>query len=300
MLTVTPGAVGAPPAIAAIGYYKVDNRVTTVPGAKSAVDVDRAVNGDTLVLTGTIGVESKPERLRVGIDDPAHYAAWRLTALLRARGVKVLGPVTARHRMAGPGDDPAQRGAAPPARAPEPAALARLTPPPLIEDVAITNKVSQNLHAELFLRRIGLVAGSGSIADGQVAVRAMLTAAGVPRAAYDFSDGSGMSTYNRVTPRGTVTLLRWAAAQPWGEAWRATLPVGGRDGTLVRRFKGTPLDGKLFAKTGSLNATAALAGYLVAASGRTLTFAAYANDVPDGESTTREIDAALLRLAAAN
>ena len=57
--------------------------------------------------------------------------------------------------------------------------LAKLVPPPLADDVMITNKVSQNLHAELFLRRIGLVAGSGSIADGQVAVRRMLASAGV-------------------------------------------------------------------------------------------------------------------------
>ncbi|MFX9154048.1 D-alanyl-D-alanine carboxypeptidase, partial [Acinetobacter baumannii] len=91
------------------------------------------------------------------------------------------------------------------------------------------------LHAELMLRRIAIKNGSGSIADGQVAVRAMLAEAGVPRVAFDFADGSGMSSYNRVTPRGVVTFLRWVSAQPWGTAWRATLPVGG-EGMLARRF----------------------------------------------------------------
>ena len=120
------------------------------------------------------------------------------------------------------------------------------------------------------LRRLGPPNGTGSIADGLAVVRAMLERAGVPRADYDFSDGSGMSTYNRVAPRGVVAFLRWAAAQPWGAAWRATLPVGGVDGTLARRFRGTALEARLFAKTGTLNATTALSGYMIARSGRTL------------------------------
>ena len=152
----------------------------------------------------------------------------------------------------------------------------------------------------MFLRRIGAVAGSGSVADGRAAVIAMLDRAGVQRWAYDFADGSGMSSYNRITPRATVRFLRWTQAQPWAAAWRATLPVGGLDGTLARRFKGTPLDGKLFAKTGSLNAANALSGFLITAKGRTLTFAALANDMPDDASATRSIDQALLAIAAAN
>ncbi len=79
--------------------------------------------------------------------------------------------------------------------------------------------------------------GSGSIADGVAQVAKLLDTAGLPRTAWDFSDGSGMSSYNRVSPRGSVKLLRWAAAQPWGAQFRDTLPIGGVDGTLARRFK---------------------------------------------------------------
>ena len=199
-----------------------------------------------------------------------------------------------------PGDDPEARGVAPAARPPVAPVLARLTPAPLGEDLIHTNKVSQNLHTELLLRRVGAVTGSGSVADGQAAVRAVLDRAGLQRWQYDFADGSGMSNYNRVTPRGTVTLLRWGAEQPWGAAWRATFPIAGVDGTLRNRFKSTPLEGKLFAKTGSLNAANALAGYFTAASGRTFTFAAYANDMPGDVSATAAIDAALVAIAAAN
>ena len=297
-LTVTPGAVGAAPGLDAPPYYTIDNRAVTVPGGKTDVAFDRAPMGLTVRLSGTIAAGVTPERLRLGIDDPARYAAWTLRRMLIARGVRMTGGVAVRHRPLVVADDPAARGAAPPARPPAAPALARLTPPPLIEDITLTNKISQNLHAQLLLRRVGAAAGTGSLADGLAAEHAMLDRAGVPRVAYDFADGSGMSTYNRVSPRGAVAFLRWTARQPWGAAWRATLPVGGAAG--LKRFAGTPLDRRLFAKTGTLNGTNALAGWLIAASGRELTFAFYANDVPGDAGATAAMDRALLAVAAAN
>ena len=138
------------------------------------------------------------------------------------------------------------------------------------------------------------------LSGGLAAVRAMLDRAGMPRWSYDFSDGSGMSTYNRVAPGGMIVFLRWAAAQPWGAAWRAGLPIGGVDGTLARRFGGTSLEKRLFAKTGTLNASSALSGYMIARSGRTLLFSAYANDIPQGVSATAAMDAALVMVAEDN
>jgi len=298
-VTVTPASLDKPPVVTLPPYYTVENCTLTVASGATEIEFDRAPNGTIVRVTGTIAVDAKPEELRLGIDDPAHHAAWVLRRMLEARGVRVTGVVAARHRPLGPGDDPAMRGAAPPARPSAAAPLARLTPPPLVEDLTRINKVSQNLHAELMLRRVGLKAGSGSIADGQAVARAMLAQVGVPRTAFDFFDGAGMSSYNRVAPRGTVTFLRWTAAQPWGAAWRATLPVGG-EGMLARRFAGTALDSKLFAKTGTLNATNALSGYLFAKSGATLTFSIYANDIPDDASATTAMDQALLLVASEN
>ena len=296
-VTVTPAATGRGPAqIEALPYLVIDNRVTT--GGQTTISYDRMPGGRALRVEGTIAVAAPPEVLRVGIDDPADYAAWRLRAMLVARGVGVTGGVQVRHRPLGPADDPAIRGHAPAARAPTTQPLARAMPAPLGEDLTLTNKASQNLHAELLLRRIGRIMGSGSIADGQAQVAAMLTRAGVERWRYDFADGSGMSSYNRVSPRGVARFLRWTQAQPWGAAWRQTLPVAGVDGTLRGRFVGTPLAGKVSAKTGTLNAASGLAGFMTAASGRTLTFASYANDMPADGSATRALDAALLTIAA--
>ncbi len=293
-LRVTPGAAGQPPTLDVLPYYRIDNRAVTVATGETDLNIDRLPFSFNLVLTGTIVAGAAPERIRLSVDDPAHFAAWRLRALLEARGVHVGGNVWSRHRPVVPAAT----------RSPTPGLerqlLLRLAPAPLTDDLRTINKFSQNLHAELMLRRLGRRSGTGAIADGLAVVRGMLTRAGLRRTDYDFSDGSGMSTYNRVTPRGVVTLLRWAATQSWGAAWRATFPIAGVDGTLARRFRGTALEGRLFAKTGSLNATSALSGYLVARSGRTLTFSFYANDVPDGASATPAMDAALLLIAEQN
>lgn len=299
-LRVTPSAAGTPPGLETSSYYAVENHAMTVAAGATNLDVERLPGSKIVRLTGAIVAGAKPELIRLGIDDPAHYAASRFKDLLQARGVRVTGGVAARHRSLAPADDPKIRNGAPPARPPQQEVLARLVPPPLAEDLSLTNKVSQNLHAELLLRRVGRQNGTGSIADGVAAIGAMLDRAGVARAHYDFSDGSGMSTYNRVAPRGMVVFLRWVAAQPWGAAYRATLPIAGVDGTLANRFRGTKLESRLFAKTGTLNATNALSGYMIGKSGRTLIFSAFANDIPEGVSASKTIDAALELIADAN
>jgi D-alanyl-D-alanine carboxypeptidase/D-alanyl-D-alanine-endopeptidase (penicillin-binding protein 4) len=289
-LMVSPGAVGRPPTVSGLAYYRILNHAVTVAEGATELDFARMPGSFDVTLTGTIRAGAEATTLRLGIDDPAHYAAWRLRALLQARGVRVTGAIRARHRL--PGETPRPGSPVTP--------LARLVPPPLEQDIALINKVSQNLHAELLIRRIGLARGTGSIDAGVEGVAAMLERAGVPRTAWDLSDGSGMSTYNRVAPRAMVALLRWAQTQPWGAAWRAGFPVGGVDGTLTSRFRGTPLEGRVFAKTGTINATNALSGYLVARSGRTLVFSFFANDVPGGGGVTAKMDEVLNLIAAEN
>lgn len=299
-LRVEPTSAGQAPKVEFLPYYILENRAVTIAAGKTSLSFDRLPGSRIVRLNGTIAAGSKAELIRLGIDDPAEYAAWRFKSMLEERGVQVKGKVATRHRLLTPADDPKVRKEAPPARPSRPPVLAKLTPPPALEDIAIINKQSQNVHAELMLRRVGLERGTGSIADGVAAVNSMLEEAGVPRVAFDFADGSGMSTYNRVAPRGVVRFLRWVSSQPWGASWRETLPVAGMDGTLTNRFRGTPLEKRLFAKTGSLNATNGLAGYMTARSGRTLTFSVYANDVPQDASATKAIDAALQLVAEEN
>lgn len=300
-VTVTPAAAGQRPMVTASSYYTLRNEAVTVPpGGKLSLTLERPVNGMVLRLYGEIPVDAKPWSERIGIDDPAHYAAWTLKQMLEARGVRVTGQVRVVHRAPNLTDRPGPPALLGPNDLAPMAPLASLTPPPLANDMVTINKDSQNLHAQVLFRRIGDTAGTGSEEWSAHALNGLFERAGIPRAGFDFSDGSGMSTYNRVSPRAAVALLRWIDRQPWAAAWYASLPVAGKDGTLRRRLIGTPLEGNLTAKTGTLNATNALSGTFRTNSGRRFTFAFFANDVPNGASALAVMEAALVQIAAAN
>jgi D-alanyl-D-alanine carboxypeptidase/D-alanyl-D-alanine-endopeptidase (penicillin-binding protein 4) len=283
------------------GYFNLSNAATTIQEDRDALRIDRQRGSDGVLLYGELGLSRPSQTIPMAVDDPAMTAAWRFKNLLEARGVAIEGPFVSNHRRLSLEDDPATRTAEhSPPTIPDGLEIARLLPPPLIEDVRFLMKQSQNQHAEVLLRRLGLVEGTGSRAHGLAIVEAMLMESGADRRAWDLHDGSGMSAYNRVTPRMVARFLQWTTKQAWGEAFRNTLAVGGVDGTLARRFRGTALEGRIFAKTGTFDDTNALAGFLLTALGETLIFSIYANDRPSGAgSAVAAIDAALLAMAAA-
>jgi len=131
----------------------------------------------------------------------------------------------------------------------------------------------------------------GGIADGARVVREFMRSAGVGSDDFYFYDGSGMSANDLIAPRAYTTLLTYAARQSWGAEWKASFPIAGVDGTLSGRFKASPIMGKLFAKTGTLNEVNALSGYLTAASGRTVVFSILVNGhLPGSEAEIHAID----------
>jgi serine-type D-Ala-D-Ala carboxypeptidase/endopeptidase (penicillin-binding protein 4) len=304
VLKVEPGMVGDPARLSwrkGDDFFALINETATVEGEKDALQVERLPGSQIVRVFGTLGASVEPHTIPMAVEDPALSAAWRFKRLLEQRGVIIEGDIRARHRFMSLADIPPGRGDGRPIIAWSGAEIARLLPPPLIEDIIFTAKQSQNLHAEVLLRRLGSIKGAGSAEEGLAVVKAMLAEADADPATFDFFDGSGLSSLNRVTPRMVVQFLRWTAGQPWGEAWRAILPVGAIDGTLARRFKGTPLEGHIFAKTGTLAGVNSLSGYMIAASGRMLIVSVFANDRPyEAGSALPAMDAALLSIAEAN
>jgi D-alanyl-D-alanine carboxypeptidase/D-alanyl-D-alanine-endopeptidase (penicillin-binding protein 4) len=181
--------------------------------------------------------------------------------------------------------------------------LASHTSGPLAEDVVLTNKVSQNLHAELMLRNLGhrVTCGDGSTVGGARMVRAYLAHAGLDLDDFLSYDGSGLSDHDLVTPRATTQFLGFIATQTWFPLWKASLPIGGEEGTLASRFASPPLQGHVFAKTGTLGESRALAGYVDAASGRQIIFSILVDDHAPGSSADRAVmDKIVAAIAAAN
>jgi D-alanyl-D-alanine carboxypeptidase/D-alanyl-D-alanine-endopeptidase (penicillin-binding protein 4) len=150
---------------------------------------------------------------------------------------------------------------------------------PLLDDIRVINKTSQNLHAELALRLAGKLRGSGgSFEGGAAAVKQFLVQAGLKDDEFTFLDGSGLSRRDLVTPAGTVQLLIYAARQPWGAAFEESLPLSGRDGSLANRFQNTPATGLIHAKTGSLSHVNALSGYGQTQAGKRFVFSIFCNN----------------------
>jgi D-alanyl-D-alanine carboxypeptidase/D-alanyl-D-alanine-endopeptidase (penicillin-binding protein 4) len=294
-----------------LNYYAVDNNMSPATGGVPAHPGLSRPPGSLMVRTwGTIPPEGF--RANLAIDDPAQFTAQAFVEALRGRGITVVRGATSAHRLPnGTGDFAAERNQ-PLKLTPVDMAtieaplegrrvLARHVSVPVAEDIMVTNKVSQNLHAELLLRLLGKIFGDdGSLEQGTRVVRQFLVDAGVSDSDFFFYDGSGMSMDDRITPRAFTQLLSYASRQPWGAEWRATLPVAGTDGTLTGRFRNSPLKGRLWAKTGTLNETNALSGYLTAKSGRTVAFSILVNGHrPGSEAETQAIEHICEAIAAA-
>jgi D-alanyl-D-alanine carboxypeptidase/D-alanyl-D-alanine-endopeptidase (penicillin-binding protein 4) len=178
---------------------------------------------------------------KAAVSDPAVNAGTQLQQLLKARGVQV-GAVT--HGNA-PNDA---------------AAIAAIKSPPLKDIITSMFRSSDNLTAELLVKELGVhVSKQGTTVAGAAAVLAKLKELGVPVDHVVLDDGSGLSRQNRDTC-ATLTAVLDLRGRPGLETLLSGLPVSGQSGTLVDQFVGTPLDGKVTAKTGSLDGVSGFAG----------------------------------------
>ena len=127
----------------------------------------------------------------------------------------------------------------------------------------------------------------------------MLKGWGIADDSYVIADGSGLSRYNYVTSDALVRILRQMRADPkHASPFAESLPIAGRDGPLSRRLAGTAAEGRVRAKTGTVDNVRAIAGYVETASGETLIFSIIANNFTVPTSTIdAAADNAILRLA---
>ena len=295
-----------------IDYYTIDNTMTpAATGEEAHPGLERMPGALMIRAWGTV----PPEGLRVSIaiEDPAVYVATVFKEALRKRGIIVSGSAVARHKFTGgTGDFVGERAqplelkrsdvsriTAPPGDA---KVLGMRFSPPVGQDIAVTNKISQNLHAELLLRLLGKTFGTeGSFEQGTRVVRQFLINAGVDDKDFFLYDGSGLSPDDRISPRAFTRLLTYAAKQPWAADWRNSLPIAGVDGTLQNRFKNSSLKGKMWAKTGTINEVNALTGYLTASSGQTIAFSILVNGRrPGSDVEAQAVDRIAEAIAAAD
>lgn len=156
------------------------------------------------------------------------------------------------------------------------------------DDLTIINRNSNNARADNLLRTIG----------GQTQVQAALAPLGILPDDFVQADGSGLSRENKVKPQAVVTLLKGMYASDDSHLFYDSLPVGGVSGTLRNRFKGSPVQGRVHAKTGTLRGVRALSGYLETEEAGTVTFSIVVNQPgQSGRVMLDAIDAMVLQMA---
>lgn len=299
-IIVTPGATPGQPATVRLdpdgSGLTVRSAVTTgAPTLDANVDLSRQLNSTTVYLTGVVPATGKDTALSATVDNPTIFFVNALRATLIRKGIAVTGPAVDIDDLPASTQTAAAQTAAQTAATPRRVLLTHQSPP--LSEIGTTfMKVSQNLFGETLMTLIGARAAEadGSAATSGIApfpvnhhhyeaarkvYEQMLAAWGVPKSEFVLVDGSGLSRYNFVTPHMLVRILKRMARDPrLGPQFESTLPIGGKDGTLGPRMKGTKSENNVHAKTGSLANVRALSGYLRTADGERIVFSIIANN----------------------
>ncbi len=211
----------------------------------SGLAIDRDTNGPHVVWT------------------PARFAARTLRRALEHRGVTV-----GRRRPF--------VGQAPLTATP----LAEVSSVPLFRILRYMDRQSDNFTAEMVLKEIGAVVGTGGTTAAGIAVEKRVVGQLIGSDAQSLIsvDGSGLSSADRATTAALVTLLVRMDGDPQlGPTFRGLLSVSGQNGTLEHRLVGPAVRGRVLGKTGTLDQASSLSGYVTARSGHRFAFSILMN-----------------------
>ncbi len=311
-VTISPGASKGAPASLAVSpvtpYVHFVNEATTSvadsqPHIRWSRDVTNPDGSHTVTVTGTMPAGKPAVLFSYAVPEPSRYAQVALVMALDEKGVRAALP-----QPAVKPDFAALRSSYTDANV-----VAEHVSPPFSEEVKVTLKVSQNLHASTAPYVLGAVlAKEGSARAGFAMERGFLKdSLGLDVSGASQADGAGGSAH--FTPSFMVRYLAAMAKRPDFQKYFTALPVLGRDGTLWNIQTESPAAGNVHAKTGTyveedlLNDGMmvdgkGLAGYMTTADGRRLAFAIYANNVPvslDPDAITKVVGQALGEVAAA-
>jgi N-acyl-D-amino-acid deacylase len=315
-LTISPGEKeGVPTTLMAspeTPYVKFVNKITTGAADSKANlqppdDVANPDGSRTVTLTGTFPLGKAPILYVYIIPQPSRFAQVVLVEALREKGIKVNNPSS--------DEMPDFKSLA--ASYTSENVVAEHVSPPLSEEVKVTLKVSQNLHASMtpFILGAVLAHKTKEIDQGGFDLeRIFLEKGGLDLAGASQGDGAGGARSAYFTPDFMVHFLAFMSKQKDFPIFEKALPILGRDGTLAKIGAHSPAAGHVFAKTGTyasnnkLNKTLmldgkGLAGYMTAPDSRRLAFAIYANRVSlpldDPDAPQKIVGAALGEIATA-
>lgn len=300
-VTVTPGAREGDPVSIAVSprtpYVSfvsaaLTGAVKSEPTIDLSNDTTNADGSHSVKITGLQPL-GRPMLYAYRVPEPSRFAREAFSLTLREAGIALNPP-----QHGAPFDQAAASAAYTPANL-----VAQHVSPPLSQDVYVTLKVSDNLHAALLPYVWALYAAHAKVDLLKTAFareHALLHAAGLDLRGAAQQDGLGGFAF--FAPEFMVRYLAWAHAQRWFPALLHGLPILGVDGTLFNIQTASPARGKVFAKTGTWGSenlldddglvTKGLAGFTTTRRGRHLAFAFYINRMAGKSSVDTTKDAA--------
>jgi D-alanyl-D-alanine carboxypeptidase/D-alanyl-D-alanine-endopeptidase (penicillin-binding protein 4) len=276
-----------------LGDVTLENRTRTVAAGGPSDIGDRMFREPgrlALWAEGTVAADGRGGLESFAMPDPNLYTARAFRQMLLEAGISVLGTTrstTDSLRYAG-------------VRAGTP--LAEVRGRPLKDWVFPILNTSQNWYADMLLKQLGRqFGGGGSWTEGiMVERRFLVDSMGIDSTLFDVDDGSGLSASNLVSPLAFTRLLQYIRHHPRYPTFAAGLPQSGNTGSLRTRFVGTPLEGKVRAKTGSISRVNTISGYFEVADGREFTFSVQVNhNTLGGRRTIAQIDSVVVAMAKA-
>ena len=276
-LTLWPQASGQPlkyrwhNPLAALQWQIENNAVTGSAKSPNSLKIDAVLGKPFWQIRGQLSADSEPEQVDLPVRDPAENFLQNFRFALESEGISIAQAMVSSGKQT--------------INEPE---LAAVESPPMSQLIADTNQPSNNLYAEALLRTIGATQNDAenqtllTAEKGLAALKLSLTDLGVDPQSYAIADGSGLSRRNLISPEALVQLLRGMANSPQAEIYRASLPIAGISGTLKNRFKDTPAQGIVQAKTGTMTGVNSLSGYVDTPNYEKLVFSLIANqsDLP--------------------
>lgn len=247
-------------------------RNTCVQGKQNAVWLSRTAGSDDIILRGqTPASNVKP--ISVTVNNPPLFTARVFRNIFRVNGIDII---------ADPERDPRLRDSS------DQWTTLAVHETPLIQVLSRANKDSMNLYAEALFKRIGAAVNGppGSWENGISTVTQYLACLGIDQNQFVLDDGSGLSRNNRVSPDLIIRLLCHQFHGSNRELFLSTLSVGGTDGTLENRFTQTPLQNRVFAKSGFIDGVSALSGYVQTTDNQWFAFSILFNGIQKGTNAT--------------
>lgn len=286
-LVLTPGEkIGDPVKITTkpeSDYLIFFNRTETVAeGGKRNINVHRPVDQRIVYLTGTLPVGGSAEE-SVAVHNAPLWFVQLLKNALEKRGIRVGGETRTINwldRDVEPFDSSAFTE------------VAHVESKPMSELVKQMMKPSQNLYAQLLLLQVAEKARTDdnkrmtSESVGLAEMKKFLAEAGIGDGDVLLEEGSGLSRGCLLKPASSVLLLKHMSKHRYASAFIDSLPIAGVDGTLRSRFKGTPSEGNLHAKTGTIGYVSTLSGYVTTKAREKLVFSIMLNNFAGGNART--------------